>query len=82
MDSVFQIKTQYIFQIISRDKKSITYTNNMQKVLKELVILLHFHILQGYGRMNSTMLIFLRKQGWGFAALVLLLKKKETNFKG
>ena len=54
----------------------------MQKLLKELVILLHILILQGYGKLNSTMFVFLRRQGWGFAAHVLLLKQKEINVKG
>jgi hypothetical protein len=82
MESVCQIKTQYIFQIISQDEKSTTYTKNMQKVLKEMVILLHIHILQGYGRNNSTMFVFLRRQGWGFVVHVLLLNKKGINVKG
>ena len=54
----------------------------MQKVLKAMVILLHIHILQGYGRTNSTMFVFLRKQGWGFAVHMLLLNKKGINVKG
>ena len=54
----------------------------MQKVLKEMVDLLYIYILQGYGRMNSTMFIFLRRQGWGFAVHVLLLNKKGINVKG
>lgn len=82
MESVSQITTQYIFQIISQDEKSTTYTENMQKVLKEMVILSHFHILQGYGGTNSTMFVFLRRQGWGFVVHVLLLNQKEINFKG
>ena len=82
MESVYQIKTQYIFQIISQDDKSTTYTKIMQKVLNEMVILLQIHILQGYGRTNSTMFIFLRRQGWGFAVHVLLLNNKGINVKG
>ena len=50
MESVFQIEIQYIFHIISQDEKSTTYTKNMQKVLKEMVILLHINILQIWRR--------------------------------
>jgi len=75
------ITNKYIFQIVSQDEKSTTYINNMQKVLKELVILLHIHILRGYGRTNSTLFVFLRRQGWGFAINLLLLKKKGIHVK-
>jgi hypothetical protein len=54
----------------------------MWKVMKEMVILLHMHILQEYGRNNSTMSVFLRSQGWGFVIYVLLLNKEEINLKG
>jgi len=81
MESVYQIKTQYIFQIVSQDEKSTTYTENMKKVLKEMVILLHIQILQGYGRYNKTMFVFLIRQGWGFAIQVHLLNKKGINGK-
>jgi hypothetical protein len=52
------------------------------KGVEEIVILLHMHILQGYGRNNSTMSIFLRCQGWGFVVYVLLLNQEEINLKG
>jgi hypothetical protein len=54
----------------------------MLKVLKEMVILLHMHILQEYGRNNSTMFVFLGSQGWRFAVYVLLLNQEEINLKG
>ena len=54
----------------------------MLKVLKEMVILLHMHILQEYGRNDSTMSVFLRIQGWGFAVYVILLNQEEINLKG
>jgi hypothetical protein len=73
MESVCQIETKYIFQIISQGGKYTTCTKDMLKVLKEMIILLHMHILQEYGRNNSTMYVFLRSQGWGFAVYVLLL---------
>jgi hypothetical protein len=82
MESVCQIETQYIFQIISQGGKSTTCTKNMLKVLKEMVILLHMHILQEYERNNSTISIFLRIQGWGFVVHVLLLNQEEINMKG
>jgi putative lipase involved disintegration of autophagic bodies len=75
MESVCQIEKQYIFQIISQGGKSTTCTKDMLKVLKEMVILLHMHILQECGRNNSTMYVFLRSQGWGFAVHVLLLNQ-------
>jgi hypothetical protein len=55
---------------------------DMLKVLKEMVNFLHMHILQEYGRNNSTMYVFLRIQGWGFAIYVLLLNQEEINLKG
>ena len=51
-------------------------------MLKERKFLLHVHILQEYGRNNSTMSIFLRSQGWGFVVCVLLLNQEEINLKG
>jgi hypothetical protein len=60
MESVCQIETQYIFQIISQGGKSTTCTKDMLKVLKEMVILLHMHILQEYERNNSIIFVFLR----------------------
>jgi hypothetical protein len=68
--------------IISQGEKSTTYTKNMLKVLKEMVISLHMHILQEYGKNNSTMFVFLRSQGWGFAVHVLLLNQEGINQKG
>ena len=68
--------------MLFRSKKYSSYTEIMHKMLKDLVILLHILILQGYGKMNSTMFVFLRRQGWGFATHVLILKKKEINVKG
>jgi hypothetical protein len=82
MESVCQIETQYIFHIISQGEKSITCTKNMLKVLKEMVILLHMHILQEYGRNNSIMFVILRSKGWDFAVHVLLLNQEEINLKG
>ena len=52
------------------------------KMSKERIILLHMHILQEYGRNNSTMSVFLRSQGWGFVVYVLLLNQEEINLKG
>jgi hypothetical protein len=54
----------------------------MMKVLKEMVILLHMHILQECERNNSTMSVFLRSQGWGFAVYMLLLNQEEINMNG
>ena len=54
----------------------------MQKVLKEMVDLLHISILRRYGRNNSTMFVFLRRQGWEFKVHMLLLNKKGINVKG
>ena len=51
-------------------------------LVKEMVILLHMHILQEYERNNSTMSVFIRIQGWGFAVCVLLLNQEEINLKG
>ena len=68
--------------VISQRMKSTSYIKNMMKVLKEIVILFHMHILQEYGRDNSTISVFLRIQGWGFAVYVLLLKQEEINLKG
>jgi hypothetical protein len=82
MESQCQIERQYIFQIISQGMKSTSYTKNMLKVLKEIIILFHMNILQEYGRDNSTMFVFLRSKGWGFVVYVLLLKKEEINLKG
>ena len=82
MESVCQIETQYIFQIIFQGGKSTTCTKDMLKMLKERIILLHMHILQEYGRNNSTMSVFLRSQGWGFVVYVLLLNQEEINLKG
>ena len=65
-----------------QDDKSTSYTKNMQKVLRDMVSLLHINIWQRYGRKNSTISIFLRRQGWGFAVHVLLLNKKGINVKG
>ena len=72
MESVFQIEIQYIIQIISQDNKYTTYTRTMQKVLMEIVVLLHINIKCRYGGENSTMFVFVRRQGWGFAVHVLL----------
>ena len=47
-----------------------------------MVILLHIHIVQGYGGTNSIMFVILRRQGWGFVLHVILFNKKEINFKG
>jgi hypothetical protein len=63
MESVWQIETQYIFQIIFQRGKSTTCTKDTLKMLKERVILIHMHILQEYGRNNSTLSIFLTSQG-------------------
>jgi N6-adenosine-specific RNA methylase IME4 len=82
MGSVCQIETQYIFQIIFKGGKSTTCTKDMLKMLKERIILLHMHILQEYGRNNSTMYVFLRSQGWGFVVYVVLLNQEEINLKG
>jgi hypothetical protein len=83
MENVCQIETQYIFQIVSREKSTTEKKKkNMLKVLKEMVILLYMHILQEYGRNNSTMYVFLRGQGWRFAVYVLLLNQEEINLKG
>jgi hypothetical protein len=81
MESVCQIETQYIFRIF-QGGKSINCTKDMLKVLKEMVILLHMHISQEYGRNNSIMFVFLRSQGWGFEVYVLLLNKEEINLNG
>jgi hypothetical protein len=54
----------------------------MLKLLNEMIILLHMHILQEYGRNNSTMFVFLRSQGWGFVVYVLLLNQEDINLKG
>jgi hypothetical protein len=82
MESVFHIEAEYIFQTISQGGKSTTCTKDMLKVLKEMVILLHMHILQQYERNNSNIYVFLRSQGWGFAVYVLLLNQEEINMKG
>jgi hypothetical protein len=82
MESVCHIETQYIFQIVFQGGKSTTCTKDMLKVLKEMVILLHMHILQEYGRNNLTIFIFLISQGWGFVIYVLLLNQEEINLKG
>ena len=82
MESVFHIETQYILQIISQGGKSTTCTKDMLKMLKEMIILLHRHILQEYGRNNSTMYVFLRSQERKFAVYVLLLNQEEINLKG
>jgi hypothetical protein len=81
MQIVCQIETQYIFQIISQGEKSTTCTKNMLKVLTKTGILLHMHILQEYGRNDSTMSVFLRIKGWGFSLYVLILNQEEINMK-
>jgi hypothetical protein len=60
----------------SQGEKYTTHTKNMLKVLKEMVISLNMHILQEYGRNNSTMSVFPTSQGWGFVVHALLLNQE------
>ena len=59
MKSFFKVEIKYTFQIISKDKKSTTYTRNMHKVLLEMFVLLHINIQSIYGGENSKIFLFL-----------------------
>ena len=49
---------------------------------KEITILIDMHILQDNGKHSSITSVFLRGQGWGFAACMLLLYKEGIDQKG